>query len=140
MEDSTNNLADYEALLAAGQENTRYQQMMEQQKAQAEFMRGRGAPVEGQMISGHYVAPHAFQQMGALANNVGAAYKDKLVQDASADLNKSMGSQNSLILKALMRNQQAAQPKIQATPPINPYPTITPQMRSDAETQGLMGR
>jgi hypothetical protein len=143
MEDQ-DNLATYEGLLAAGQENSRYQQMMEAQKAQAEMMRQRGVAPEGQMISGHYVAPHVLQQLGSLANNVGAAYKDKQAQEAATGLNKSMGDQNSLILKALLRNQQAAQPKpptpAVATPPINVYPTITPQMKADAEQQGLMGR
>lgn len=111
---------DYEALLAAGEENARYKRMMEQQQAQAQMMRERGGPVQGQMVSGHYVAPHALQQLGGLANTIGAAYKDKQAQESGVGLEKSMSGQNQLILKALMRNRQAGQPKPIATNPIAP--------------------
>jgi len=100
---------DYEALLAAGTENSRYQRMMEMQKAQAEHMRQQGAPAQGQMVSGHYVAPNITQHLGSLANSFGAAYKDKQFNESGAGLDKSMGSQNALILNALRRNQQAGQ-------------------------------
>ena len=102
------NGADYEALLAAGQENARYKRMMQQQKSQADYMRANSDPGQGQMISGHYVAPHALQRLSGLTNAAGAAYTDKQAEKSGAGLDASMGSQNALILKALMRNRSAS--------------------------------
>ena len=114
--------ADYEALLAAGQENSRYQRMMEQQQAQAKLMRERSTPVDGQMVSGHYVAPHALQQLGSVANAFGAAYTDKQAQESGLGLEKSMGAQNALILKALTRNRNTGQtPKVPSGLPTEAY-------------------
>ena len=118
------NPADYEAMLAAGQENARYTRMMQEQKERAATLREQGAAPKGQMVSGHYVAPHATQHLGSLANNLMAGRADQQASESGAGLERSMGGQNSLVLKALMRNRQAAQPAQMPVPsgmPTEPY-------------------
>lgn len=118
--------AEYEALLAAGTENARYQRMMEQQQKQAQLMRERSDPGQGQMISGHYVAPHALQRLAGLANSAGAAYMDKKAGESGAGLEGSMGKQNQMILARLLRAQQ--QPKV------NPYAGMEFNPNADTRT------
>lgn len=101
---------DYEALLAAGQENARYKRMMEEQQARATMLREQGADPKGQMVSGHYVAPSITQHLGSAASNIMAGRADRQASENGAGLEKSMGGQNAMILKALMRNRQAGQP------------------------------
>ena len=114
---------DYEALLAAGQENARYKRMMEEQQARAAMLREQGADPKGQMIGKHYVPPNITQQLGSAASNIMAARADRQGSSNAAGLEQSMGGQNALILKALMRNRQAAQPAmpVPSGMPAEPY-------------------
>ena len=102
---------DYEALLAAGTENARYQRMMEQQKAQADYMRQLGAPAQGQMVSGHYVPPSWTQHLASLGNTVMSGLANKQAMESGNAWDTSMGKQQSIVLRQLLRDRmRGAQP------------------------------
>jgi len=118
LEEDTN---DYEGLLAAGQENARYKRTMAEQQKMADYMRQGAAPAQGQMVSGHYVAPSWTQQLASLGSAVGSGMKSREAEKSGTGLDSSMGSQNALILKALMRNRSAQQPAVFSGMPTEAY-------------------
>lgn len=119
-------IKEYEALLAAGTENARYQRMMEMQKAQAEAMRGAGGPAQGQMVSGHYVAPSWTQHLSSLANSYMSAKKSQQAEESGSAFDKSQGMQNSMVLKALLKNRMSGMQPPQTAPVANQAPMDNP--------------
>jgi hypothetical protein len=135
MEEQDN--SDYEALLQAGQQNAAYQRQLEQQKALAERLRS-GPALQGQMVSGHYVAPNILEVINDVRRARAGADADKAAQTAGAGLEGSMTKQNQLVLARLLRGQQ--QPTNPALMGPQPGPNyVTPAMRTAAEQEGLKG-
>jgi hypothetical protein len=121
--------SDYEALLQAGQQNQAYQADIERQKALAARLRG-GPELEGQMVSGHYIAPNALEVIGDVMKKRRANAADAAQTEATSGLGKSQASQNQLILARLLRAQQPQAPAPQPSP-------ITPAMTQGAQQQGM---
>jgi hypothetical protein len=111
---------EYDGLLAAGAQNQSYQAEMEKQKALAARLRS-GPALEGQMVSGHYVAPNALEIIGDVMNQKKANAADAAHTAATAGLGSSMASQNDMILRALRRNQGAQKPAVPSGMPTEPY-------------------
>lgn len=136
------NADDYQALLEAGRQNAAYQAEMEKQKALAARLRG-GPELEGQMVSGHYVAPNILELIGDTMQKRRANKADEAHSAATSGLNDSMSKQNQMILARILRAQQQSQlqtPPQGFTGPIDQQqpPQITPDMAARARQQGMM--
>jgi hypothetical protein len=90
-------------LLGYGQENATLQRAMELQQKQAELMRlGSDAP-EGQVVSGHYVAPSPLQYVGGLAKQYSAQDMQNNALGKGAVIDQNTGVQNQSIAGAILR-------------------------------------
>lgn len=107
-------------LLTAGTQNSALQRQYDLQRKQAEAM--RGAAPQGRMVGSHYVAPHFMQYVGEMAKNISGQKLSERAESTGGRLDTSMGSQNAMILRALMRNQQMNRPQ---PAPINPVAPAT---------------
>ena len=133
--DPQDDTSDYEALLQAGQQNAAYQRQMEQQRALAERLRS-GPELQGQMVSGHYIAPNALEVIGDVMKKRRATAADEAHAAAGQGLEGSMSKQNQLILARLLRAQrEPSPPNMGPQPPVN---SITPDMTQRAQQQGMM--
>jgi hypothetical protein len=107
-------------LIEGGTVNQGLQRQYELQRKQAEAMRGM-AP-QGQMVDGHFVAPHFMQYAGEMAKNISGQSLGNRADATGGKLDANMGSQNAMILRALMRNRERNRPQ---TPPVNPVAPAT---------------
>lgn len=102
-------------LLEGGTLNAGLQRQYELQRKQAEMM--RGASPQGQMVDGRFVAPHFMQYLGEMAKNISSERLGQRAQATGGRLDASMGSQNAMILRALLRNRDMSRPR-PLTPPV----------------------
>lgn len=106
---------EYAQLLAGGTAQQSLERAMALQQKQAEAM--RGATPQGQMVSGHYVAPHAMQYIGEMAKNFSAGKLQSDAQKTGDKMGSAQAAQNSLILKALQRSNAMNKPPAPPVPP-----------------------
>lgn len=129
-------MTDYEALLQAGQQNAEYQRQMEQQRALAERLRA-SPELQGQMVSGHYIAPNALEVIGDVMRRRKASAAEAEQAKAGQGLNESMSKQNQLILARMLRGQQQPSPANMGPQPV--MGGITPDMQMRAQQEGMQG-
>jgi hypothetical protein len=116
-------------LIEGGTANQGLQRQYDLQRKQAEMMRGI-AP-RGQMVDGHFVAPHFMQYAGEMAKNLSSEKLGQRAQETGGRLDTSMGAQNATILRALLRNRDMNRPQTPAINPVAPatsMPTATAPM------------
>jgi hypothetical protein len=115
---------EYQQLLEGGTAQQSLARAMELQQKQAEAM--RGATPQGQMVSGHYVAPNPMQYIGEMAKNYQSARLQDQAMKSGGKMDGVQGAQNAMILKALQRNSMMNRAPAQGMQPppeaqINPY-------------------
>lgn len=96
-------------MLQLGGETEGLDAQMKQQLAQAEQLRGGGAPQmrqAGRMM----VAPHPMELLGGLAKQFAAVKMAKDAETTSGQIRSKKGTQNQMLLKALMQQQGMDQP------------------------------
>lgn len=102
------------------------QQSIDQRRKMAELLRSQTRSPQGQMVSGHYVAPSFLESLVPLANGMAGKYAmDQANQDASA-LNKE---KNAALVDGLKQYQQIAQG--------TPAQTIQPATPNDDEGNAM---
>lgn len=124
------NVDDYQALLEAGKQNAAYQAEMEKQRALAARLRS-GPELQGQMVSGHYIAPNILELIGDTMQKRRANKADEAHSAATSGLNDSMSKQNQMILARILRANQPAKVDPYAGIQFNPNAdtrTVTPGM------------
>jgi len=94
----------------------------ERQRKMAELLRAQAqkAGPEGQMVSGHYVAPSIFQQLQPLANAAAFAYQDKRATEAEAASNQAIQQARQQWGSALPRAVAAVPEQSGPVDPNNP--------------------
>lgn len=120
-------------LLGLGGQNADLDSQMSRLTAQAQMLRGGGAP---KMRSGGDVvkAPHWMELVGGLAQQAGAAKLDSEGRRLAASRNANMDKQNQLMLAMLLRGRSGAAPGanaaggLQAAPTTNPGQGIDPRL------------
>jgi len=121
----------FEYLLGMGSMQPEQNELKRKQAIVEALRQSAMAPQQGQMVSGHYVAPG----IGGLASQLGNAYMTKQAQDQVTQGAAGLNERQKAMLEELRRRRQQAQ---MSAGMYGAAPTATPSQSTDPYTQFLL--
>ena len=112
--------AEYEKLLGYGTQNTGLNRNMQRQLEQAKLLRSK--ELEGQMVSGHYVAPSIIDRAAEAYRGYRGGQMEQQAMQTGGQMDTNTAAQNALILQGIKNGRKPpANPAMMGQAPANPY-------------------